>query len=347
MAGLGRIRALVCGLCLVLATGFGAPLAANAPDATPRPEPRPVRSPMLYQAPVEPGLRARPGPGSNVPSSTAQVLLPLDGVPYRRPRPRPADHPAVAAAAGGGSTLAPSAVGRAGAGQGAPLPGLVSQAAAGNLPALLAVPRPQPRPGLPPLDLGAQSVALRLPAGRADGLSSTPSAALCGVPGLKGRKIAPIVSKVRGCGLADGVEIREVGGIPLSMPAEVDCPTARALARWVETGLKPAVGRLGGGVTRIDIAGSYTCRPRNNQAGSKVSEHGRGRAVDVSGIRLANGVSISVERGWRDRQHGKMLRAMHGAACGPFGTVLGPDSDRFHHDHLHFDTASGRAPYCR
>jgi len=39
---------------------------------------------------------------------------------------------------------------------------------------------------------------------------------------------------------------------------------------------------------------------------------------------------------------------MHRAACGPFGTVLGPNADRFHQDHFHFDTARHRSgPYCR
>jgi hypothetical protein len=39
---------------------------------------------------------------------------------------------------------------------------------------------------------------------------------------------------------------------------------------------------------------------------------------------------------------------MHKAACGPFGTVLGPNSNRFHQDHFHFDTARYRSgSYCR
>ncbi|MFY9319919.1 extensin family protein, partial [Lentibacter algarum] len=45
---------------------------------------------------------------------------------------------------------------------------------------------------------------------------------------------------------------------------------------------------------------------------------------------------------------GKAIRAAHKAACGPFGTTLGPGSDGYHEDHLHFDTArySG-GPYCK
>jgi hypothetical protein len=39
---------------------------------------------------------------------------------------------------------------------------------------------------------------------------------------------------------------------------------------------------------------------------------------------------------------------MHRAACGRFGTTLGPGSDGMHEDHLHFDTARhANGPYCR
>jgi len=47
-------------------------------------------------------------------------------------------------------------------------------------------------------------------------------------------------------------------------------------------------------------------------------------------------------------QYARQLRAMWEAACGPFGTVLGPEADRFHADHFHFDTADYRSgSYCR
>ena len=41
------------------------------------------------------------------------------------------------------------------------------------------------------------------------------------------------------------------------------------------------------------------------------------------------------------------MRAAHRAACGIFGTTLGPGSDGYHEDHLHFDTVSRGSPYCR
>jgi hypothetical protein len=126
------------------------------------------------------------------------------------------------------------------------------------------------------------------------------------------------------------------------------CETAGELKRWIDGGLKPAVGRLGGGVAGLKIAAHYSCRTRNHRAGAKISEHGKGNAIDISAILLRNGVAITVLKGWRDRQHASLMRTLHRSACGPFGTVLGPESDRFHQDHFHFDIARHRGgPYCR
>jgi hypothetical protein len=144
------------------------------------------------------------------------------------------------------------------------------------------------------------------------------------------------------------VRVTSVAGLRLSQPAIIDCPTAVALETWAERGVKPSIGRLGGGAVGLKVAAHYICRTRNGQRGAKISEHGRGRAIDISAIELANGQSLTVLRGWRDPQHGQRLRAMHAAACGPFGTVLGPGSDRFHQDHFHFDTARYRSgTYCK
>jgi len=170
---------------------------------------------------------------------------------------------------------------------------------------------------------------------------------LCGDPAIKGELIAPIVSTNNACGLEDGVKITSVAGIRLSPAAEVDCQTARAFRGWVEDTVVPSVGRLGGGLEKLQIAGSYACRPRNNQRGNKMSEHGKGHAIDVAALILDNGAVISVLKDWGRGRQGKILKAIRRAACGPFTTVLGPGSDSFHRDHLHLDTARGRGPYCK
>ena len=171
---------------------------------------------------------------------------------------------------------------------------------------------------------------------------------VCGVNEIKGQAISAIPGRIRGCGVSDPVRVTEVSGIKLSQPAVIDCTTAKALNAWVRDGVFPAVGRLGGGPATLRVAAHYACRTRNNQPGAKVSEHGRGRAIDISGVTLKNGATITVLKGWSDPVRGKVLKKMHKAACGPFGTVLGPKSDRFHKDHLHLDTARYRSgTYCR
>lgn len=172
--------------------------------------------------------------------------------------------------------------------------------------------------------------------------------AVCNDPALQGDVLGRVPGKLRGCGLTNAVRLRSVSGIKLSTPATMDCKTAKALKKWVDTGLKPTIGRYGGGPSSIRVFASYSCRTRNNKPGAKISEHGRGKAIDIGAITLKNGKQISVLGNWSDRKKGKMLRKLHKSACGPFGTVLGPESDRFHRDHFHFDTASYRSgPYCR
>ena len=82
--------------------------------------------------------------------------------------------------------------------------------------------------------------------------------------------------------------------------------------------------------------------------GARISEHGKGRAIDISGFRLQDGTLITLRNGWNGKETGPLLRKMHADACGIFGTVLGPESDRFHLDHFHFDTARYRSgAFCR
>lgn len=172
--------------------------------------------------------------------------------------------------------------------------------------------------------------------------------AICGTPEIQGETIAPIKGSIAGCGLADGVKVRSVSGIALSTPATIDCTTAKALNKWAKTSLKSQLGKKGGGVSQINVVASYNCRTRNNQKGERISEHGRGKAIDIAGFKLANGATVTVLNDWNSRPYGKSLKALHKSACGPFGTVLGPNANRFHQDHFHFDTARYRSgAYCK
>jgi hypothetical protein len=171
--------------------------------------------------------------------------------------------------------------------------------------------------------------------------------AVCGTPDIQGERLGT-VSGSGACGVEDAVRVRSVAGIPLSQQSIMDCRTAQVLNAWVAKSAKPVLQRRGGGLARLEIAAHYACRSRNNQRGGKLSEHAKGHAVDISGFTLRDGYTITVLRGWNSSDFGPMLRTMRKQACGPFGTVLGPGSDRFHNDHFHFDTARYRSgSYCR
>lgn len=170
---------------------------------------------------------------------------------------------------------------------------------------------------------------------------------VCGSRDIQGEVIAEIDGP-GACGIARPVRLFSVSGVGLSQPATLNCETARALNKWVKRGVKPAIGRTGGGVSELRIAAHYACRSRNSRRGARLSEHAKGNAIDVSGFNLKNGDRISVLNDWGRGSYGRILRKIHSAACGPFGTVLGPQADRFHRDHFHGDTARyGTGTYCR
>lgn len=172
---------------------------------------------------------------------------------------------------------------------------------------------------------------------------------VCGDKQIRGRQVPRVTGRLRGCGIANPVQITEISGVRLSTASTMNCDTARALKTWIEAGLKPSVKKLGGGADTIKVAAHYSCRTRNNQKGAKLSEHGKGNAIDISAITLKNGATMTVLRGWNEKVQKKPLRQMHAAACGPFTTVLGPNANRYHKDHFHFDVAShrGGGKYCR
>ena len=321
-----RARGLASLLALALAGG----MAMAAPDSSPRPVPRPgaevlprpVKVPVYYRAEIRP----RPRPGL-APAATA---APLQAAPLRavlvpvyysapvRPRPRPlrAGQPGQVI-----QVFSASAVGRS--------------------------MRPEARPfGLGQARLIRTAAAVRTQPSAVAGTGK--AGKICGDRAIRGEALAPIPARVAGCGVDRPVRGVSVDGVALSQPATMDCRTAQALKTWVRKGVKPTIGRLGGGVASLRVVASYSCRTRNSRPGARISEHGRGRAVDIAAVNLKNGVSVSVLKGWRDPAQGQLLRKMHRAACGPFGTVLGPKSDKYHRDHIHLDTANHRSgPYCR
>ena len=208
-----------------------------------------------------------------------------------------------------------------------------------------AIPRKRPETGrLRHLQRVAAAVRARPDPGP---IAGRESAALCGVTGIEGRTIPPVTSNIQACGIAEPVRVTAVDGVTLSQAAVLHCDTARALNNWVRDALRPALASAATAPAQLRVAAHYSCRTRNHRRGAPVSEHGKGRAIDISAIRLTSGEAISVLEGWQDPHQGPILRAAHRAACGTFTTTLGPGSDGHHEDHFHYDTAQRRNAYCR
>ena len=98
----------------------------------------------------------------------------------------------------------------------------------------------------------------------------------------------------------------------------------------------PAAVELGAPLAAVKGVGSYECRGRNRIPGAKLSEHGRGNAIDFTSIKLRNGGLFNLT----DRLVSKPFRDLvRSLACARFTTVLGPGADGYHNDHIHLDLA--------
>ncbi len=172
---------------------------------------------------------------------------------------------------------------------------------------------------------------------------------VCGDPALLGVRLDDIDGgSGGGCGVSDPVRLFAVSGVLLHAKPRINCQTASALNDWVQKGAKPAMRDIGERLESLRVVAGYACRNRNSRSGGRLSEHAKGNAVDIAGLTTTSGLQLTVLEHWNSRRYGRTMKRLHGDACGPFGTVLGPQSDRFHRDHFHFDTASYRTgPFCR
>jgi hypothetical protein len=147
-----------------------------------------------------------------------------------------------------------------------------------------------------------------------------------------------------GCSAVGSVQLRDIG-TPVSNLGAMTCPLGYAFTQWVQSDLQaPATAEFGSAIAKVETMGTYSCR---TIAGTgQLSEHASANAVDVSAFVLADGRRVSVKDWWfSDGEAGRFLHAVRAAACRRFNTVLSPDYNADHHDHMHFDM--GRGPFCR
>ena len=157
--------------------------------------------------------------------------------------------------------------------------------------------------------------------------------ALCGDPRLIGEAL-PSIDGAGQCGISDPVRIAGIGGVTVTGRPVMDCRTARAFADWTTDGLARAARNGGRQVASVETVASYACRNRYGRSSGRISNHALGRAVDVSAIGFTDGSRLSILRDWYNTT---ILQEAAGRACGPFNTVLGPNYNAAHADHLHLD----------
>ncbi|KQN03299.1 MULTISPECIES: extensin family protein [Sphingomonas] len=152
-----------------------------------------------------------------------------------------------------------------------------------------------------------------------------------------------------GCGLNGTVKLVDIG-VPVANLTAVRCGAARAFIGWTRNAVAPAAYQmLGSELARIDSMGSYACRnvvgsARNT---SRRSGHAIANAIDVGGFVLKDGRRITVLNDWNsaDPQVRQFLQTIRASACKRFGTVLSPDYNAAHRNHLHLE--DDHANFCR
>lgn len=179
-------------------------------------------------------------------------------------------------------------------------------------------------------------------------------AALRDEPGLcprlldaAGVRFAPLPRRDAGeqCSYADAVRLTEGGARSIRFrPGDVglSCPVAAALALWEWHVIQPAAERhFGSRVEAIEHYGGYNCRRVNHRAEGDWSEHATANALDVAAFRLADGRRLSIVNDWNGAPEARaFLREVRDGGCRLFATMLSPDYNDAHRDHLHVDQAA-------
>ncbi|WP_394648333.1 extensin family protein [uncultured Sphingomonas sp.] len=151
-----------------------------------------------------------------------------------------------------------------------------------------------------------------------------------------------------GCALVGTVKLLDIG-VPTANLGAVRCGQARAYAAWARNGVAPAAYQiLGSELSRVVSMGSYACRNTVGTSGpARRSGHAIANAIDIGAFELKDGRRISILRDWNspDPAVRQFLKVIHTSACRRFGTVLSPDYNAVHRDHLHLEDDGAR--FCR
>lgn len=212
-------------------------------------------------------------------------------------------------------------------------------------------PRPEARPGPPPAP----------PAGAAGTLGPPMRATLreshfehytclldLALIGADYARPPPLADPLqRDCGIDRPILLHApLPGIEIPGGALMRCDTARHLAHWLRDFVRPAAAMLPGSprLTGLEPGTTYQCRAAVGNGDARLSQHAFGNAFDIMAFRFDDGSRIEVAPRARTGDiHEAFQRAVRGAACLHFTTVLGPGANAAHDDHLHLDIKARQA----
>jgi hypothetical protein len=214
---------------------------------------------------------------------------------------------------------------------------------AGEAPAPPVKPPPVATPQPPPKSTPKpQPAKASHPVVGAEAQSAAACLAALAASGAKAESVAAPPTPLPDCGIASPIRLNAIAlasGSAIDLPDKpiIDCAFARIFADYARDLIAPlGASMLGSPVTAIETGPGYECRGRNRVSGAKTSAHGRGNAIDMTSIALADGRRIAVER-QKNATEILFVRSMRIAACGWFVTVLGPGSDAAHANNMHLD----------
>jgi hypothetical protein len=104
------------------------------------------------------------------------------------------------------------------------------------------------------------------------------------------------------CGTPAPMKLVSLGKNPqvaLVPPPIVTCDMIAALDKWMQRDVQPLARKLlGAPVIRIDTMSSYSCRNAYGRSHSRLSEHGRANALDISAFITAKSQAAMVIADW-------------------------------------------------
>lgn len=193
----------------------------------------------------------------------------------------------------------------------------------------------------PPQDLPWKPFSLDQPiglatAGKLARISADPAACRAALREGGARFVEGETRETGFCSTRD--TLRASGDLSPAGPV-MTCPLALRYALWDRQVLRPAAWDiLRTRLVRVDHFGTYACRTIYGRPGERPSAHARAAALDVAGFRFADGRRATVAADFRSGDaRGHFVQAARNGACKVFGTVLSPDYNAAHRDHLHLE----------